>query len=340
MYQQDYQQQPQLNPQDMLYPYEQPQFSNAPLFSNNPASVPAAPVNPAPVSSVQASVSNLSEIPNSCPAGANFFTQAPRTEAEAYAFCKRIAMSTYCPKAYRPESFLKKYREFEKDESKVRALALEESIANIFVCCQYGGSIGLGIMQSLQGIAVINGIPTVFGDTQYALCKSRAKVQVTEQWDDNQKIYYCRVERPGYQPVEQSFGFNDAIFAGLMVQDPKTGYVRGNKEGPWTAYPKRMCQMRARSLALRDQCPDILKGLAVYEEIADMQPEAESSEQAEVPEKRRRRTKAEMIASQIQIQKDIQQRNAEMQQQEQIPPINQPPADAHAQDMLNKYGDM
>ena len=29
-----------------------------------------------------------------------------------------------------------------------------------------------------------------------------------------------------------------------------------------------------------------------------------------------------------------------MQQQEQIPPINEPPADAHAQDMLNKYGDM
>ena len=40
------------------------------------------------------------------------------------------------------------------------------------------------------------------------------------------------------------------------------------------------------------------------------------------------------------VQKEIQQRNAEMQQQEQIPPINEPPADAHAQDMLNKYGDM
>jgi hypothetical protein len=99
--------------------------------------------------------------------------------------------------------------------------------------------------------------------------------------------------------------------------------------------------MRARSLALRDQCPDLLRGLAIYEEAADIPAEqTESSEQAEVPEKRRRRTKAEILASQIQIQKDIQQRNAEMQQQEQIPPINEPPADAHAQDMLNKYGDM
>ena len=339
MYQQDYQPQPQLNPQDLLYPYEQ--FNNAPVFATAKASVPAAPVNPAPVSSVPASVSNLSEIPNSSAAGANFFTQMPRTEAEAYAFCRRVATSMFCPKAFKPEQFLKKIQAYEKDEAKARALALEESIGNIFVCFMYGCSLELQPLQALQGIAVVNGIPSLYGDLLYAICKSRAKVQVTENWDDNNKVAYCRVERPGYQPVEQTFGFNDAIFAGLMVQDPKTGYLRGNKEGPWSAYPKRMCQMRARSLALRDQCPDLLRGLAIYEEAADIPAEqAESSEQAEVPEKRRRRTKAEIIASQIQIQKDIQQRNAEMQQQEQIPPINQPPVDAHAEDMLSKYGDM
>ena len=332
MYQQDYQPQPQLNPQDLLYPYEQPQFNNA------PASVikPAAPVNPAPVSSVPANQSEAAPV-----IGANFFTQMPRTEAEAYAFCRRVATSMFCPKAFKPEQFLKKIQTYEKDEAKARALALEESIGNIFVCFMYGCSLELQPLQALQGIAVVNGIPSLYGDLLYAICKSRAKVQVTESWDDNNKVAYCRVERPGYQPVEQSFGFNDAIFAGLMVQDPKTGYLRGNKEGPWSTYPKRMCQMRARSLALRDQCPDLLRGLAIYEEAADIPAEqAESSEQAEVPEKRRRRTKAEIIASQIQIQKEIQQRNAEMQQQEQIPQINEPPADAHAQDMLNKYGDM
>ena len=338
MYQQDYQpqQQPQLNQQDYLYPYEpQPQFSNAPVFAKTPASVPAAPANPAPVSSVPANQSEAAPV-----IGANFFTQMPRTEAEAYAFCRRVATSMFCPKAFKPENFLKKVQAYEKDEAKARALALEESIGNIFVCFMYGCSLELQPLQALQGIAVVNGIPSLYGDLLYAICKSRAKVQVTENWDDNNKVAYCRVERPGYQPVEQTFGFNDAIFAGLMVQDPKTGYLRGNKEGPWSTYPKRMCQMRARSLALRDQCPDLLRGLAIYEEAADIPAEQAESEQAEVPEKRRRRTKAEIIASQIQIQKDIQQRNAEMQQQEQIPPINEPPADAHAQDMLNKYGDM
>lgn len=333
MYQQDYQPQPQPTPQDLLYPYEQ---LNAPVFAAPKASVPAAPVNPAPVSPVPANQSEGSPV-----SGANFFTQMPRTEAEAYAFCRRVATSMFCPKAFKPEQFLKKIQTYEKDEAKARALALEESIGNIFVCFMYGCSLELQPLQALQGIAVVNGIPSLYGDLLYAICKSRAKVQVTENWDDNNKVAYCRVERPGYQPVEQTFGFNDAIFAGLMVQDPKTGYLRGNKEGPWSAYPKRMCQMRARSLALRDQCPDLLRGLAIYEEAADIPTEqAESSEQAEVPEKRRRRTKAEIIASQIQIQKEMQQRNAEMQQQEQIPPINQPPVDAHAEDMLSKYGDM
>ena len=336
MYQQDYQDYQPVTPQDLRYRDPQPQFNNAPVFSNAPASVPAAPVNPAPVSSVPANQSEAAPV-----IGANFFTQMPRTEAEAYAFCRRVATSMFCPKAFKPENFLKKVQAYEKDEAKARALALEESIGNIFVCFMYGCSLELQPLQALQGIAVVNGIPSLYGDLLYAICKSRAKVQVTESWDDNNKVAYCRVERPGYQPVEQTFGFNDAIFAGLMVQDPKTGYLRGNKEGPWSAYPKRMCQMRARSLALRDQCPDLLRGLAIYEEAADIPAEqAESSEQAEVPEKRRRRTKAEIIASQIQIQKEMQQRNAEMQQQEQIPPINEPPADAHAQDMLNKYGDM
>lgn len=325
MYQQDYQPQPQLNSQDLLYRDPQPQFSNAPVFSNAPASVPTAPVNLSPVSSVPDSVSNMSEIPTSSAAGANFFTQMPRTEAEAYAFCRRVATSMFCPKAFKPENFLKKVQVYEKDEAKARALALEESIGNIFVCFMYGCSLELQPLQALQGIAVVNGIPSLYGDLLYAICKSRAKVQVTENWDDNNKVAYCRVERPGYQPVEQSFGFNDAIFAGLMVQDPKTGYLRGNKEGPWSAYPKRMCQMRARSLALRDQCPDLLRGLAIYEEAADIPVGAEISEQTEAPEKRRRR-------SQNQNQKDM--------KQEQIPPINQPPVDAHAEDMLNKYGDM
>jgi hypothetical protein len=51
---------------------------------------------------------------------------------------------------------------------------------------------------------------------------------------------------------------DDAKAAGLM-----------GKQGPWTNYPKRMRQMRARGFAVRDVFPDVLKGIPVAEELMD-----------------------------------------------------------------------
>ena len=161
----------------------------------------AAPVQP--VQNVQPAVV---EAPVSAPVNGGFFCSLPNNESEAYAYCKRIATSMFVPKAYAPETFLPKILEVVKDEKKAREMALEKSIGNIFVCCQYGFSVGINNpLQALQGIGVINGVPCIYGDLLYALCKSRAKVQVVETWDDKNKIAYCRVERPGFQPVEQSF---------------------------------------------------------------------------------------------------------------------------------------
>jgi hypothetical protein len=68
----------------------------------------------------------------------------------------------------------------------------------------------------------------------------------------------CIARRKGRQPVTIKFSVNDAKRAGLW-----------NKQGPWTQYPKRMLQMRARGFALRDAFPDVLKGLISAEEAAD-----------------------------------------------------------------------
>src|SRR5690606_39168844 len=39
--------------------------------------------------------------------------------------------------------------------------------------------------------------------------------------------------------------------------------------GPWTQYPKRMRQMRARAFALRDVFPDVLRGMPIAEAVMD-----------------------------------------------------------------------
>ena len=69
----------------------------------------------------------------------------------------------------------------------------------------------------------------------------------------------CTVKRRGEDEVCRSFSMEDAKRAGLA-----------GKQGPWAQYPKRMLQMRARSWALRDVFPDVLKGVYIAEEARDM----------------------------------------------------------------------
>ena len=133
---------------------------------------------------------------------------------------------------------------------------------NVMLAVQMGSEIGLAPMQALQNIAVINGRPAVWGDAMLALCKASPVCDdVVERVDGegaNMKAV-CVATRSGKEPVTVSFSMADAKLAGLS-----------GKQGPWTQYPKRMLQMRARGFALRDAFPDVLKGLISAEEAQDI----------------------------------------------------------------------
>jgi hypothetical protein len=58
------------------------------------------------------------------------------------------------------------------------------------------------------------------------------------------------------------------VVARFSVADAKKAGLWG-KQGPWTQYPKRMLQLRARGFALRDAFPDVLRGLVTAEEAQD-----------------------------------------------------------------------
>ena len=76
-------------------------------------------------------------------------------------------------------------------------------------------------------------------------------------------VAVCVAKRKGRKPVTARFSVEDAKRAGLWA-----------KQGPWSAYPKRMMQMRARGFALRDAFPDVLKGMITVEEAQDYPEEA------------------------------------------------------------------
>jgi hypothetical protein len=138
---------------------------------------------------------------------------------------------------------------------------------DILVATIWGKEIGLATMQALQNISVINGKPSVYGDAMMALVQASPVCEdVEEFFEDTDKpnfVAVCVAKRKGRKPVTVKFSVDDAMRAGLW-----------GKQGPWSAYPKRMMQMRARGFALRDAFPDVLKGMITAEEAQDYPEEA------------------------------------------------------------------
>lgn len=129
---------------------------------------------------------------------------------------------------------------------------------NVLVAIQWGLEVGLPPLQSLQNIAVINGRPSMYGDSVIALVQGSGKLEYIKETNEN-GVATCIVRRKGGTEHISTFSEDDAKKAGLL-----------GKAGPWTQYPKRMMQMRARSFALRDVFADVLKGIAVAEEVQDI----------------------------------------------------------------------
>ena len=128
----------------------------------------------------------------------------------------------------------------------------------IMVAIMQGLELGLPPMMALNKIAVVNGRPTLWGDAVPALLWSK-NFKLDESVSDN--VATCTVTRPDGHKVTRTFSEADARKAGLW-----------GKAGPWTQYPNRMLQMRARGLAARDGAADALSGLYITEELQDAEP--------------------------------------------------------------------
>lgn len=130
---------------------------------------------------------------------------------------------------------------------------------NVLVAIQYGHEIGLKPLQSIQNIAVINGRPSIWGDAMIALVQNHPLCEYIKEWV-KEGTAYCAVKRKGEDEYVYEFSKEDAKQAGLL-----------SKPGVWSQYPDRMLQMRARGFALRDKFSDVLKGIAMREEVEDYQ---------------------------------------------------------------------
>ena len=168
----------------------------------------------------------------------------PSNIDEAWRVAKAIALSGMLPKSYGHGT-------------------PEEMTAKAFTAMQLGAEVGLTPMQAIQSIAVVNGMPTIWGDAMKAVCIAQKDFEYMHETyegvlpnDDYTAV--CKVKRAGHDEITERFSVADAKTASLW-----------KKQGPWTTHPKRMLKYKARSFALRDTFPDVLKGLKTTEEVRD-----------------------------------------------------------------------
>ena len=151
-----------------------------------------------------------------------------------------------------------------------------DSADKILVGILHGMELGLTPMAALQSIAVINGMPTIWGDGALGLVQASGlleDIEETIEGEGTAKIATCVCKRVGRKSeIRRTFSMEDAKTANLL-----------DKQGPWKQYPQRMLQMRARSWALRDGFADVLRGLGVTEEAQDMTPLVQAADGSYVP---------------------------------------------------------
>lgn len=165
------------------------------------------------------------------------FDLSPQTFEQAMKFSHMLAESDLVPKDFRGKP------------------------GNCLIAMQWGSELGLKPLQALSNIAVVNGRAALWGDAVIALVRSSPLCEYVQESDDGHTAT-CRAKRRGEPEQVVTFSMDDAKQAGLA-----------GKQGPWSQYPKRMRQMRARAFALRDVFPDVLRGMPVAEEVQDMPPE-------------------------------------------------------------------
>lgn len=163
------------------------------------------------------------------------FIIRPTSLAESMQLAKMIADSSFAPKDMRGKP------------------------GDVILALQMGSEVGLSPIQSIQNIAVINGRPSLYGDAALAVAMSSPNYEYHDEGmegslKDNNLTAYCTVKRKGSDEYTVRFSQEDAKKAGLW-----------GKAGPWTLYPARMLQMRARSFAIRDKFADAMRGIQVAE---------------------------------------------------------------------------
>lgn len=169
----------------------------------------------------------------------------PQNTDEAWKIATAIAKSSLVPKQYQGQP------------------------GDIIIAASMGARLGLDPFSAMQGISVVNGRPSLWGDAMLAVCQSRPDwAGQTVEWSGDGDKLKCTVSVRRRQAIT---GDIDSYTGEFSVDDAKKAGL-WTKQGPWSQYPRRMLELRARAFALRGAFADALLGFHAKEEMDDAVP--------------------------------------------------------------------
>lgn len=154
-------------------------------------------------------------------------------------------------------------RSFDEAKAQASALAQAEGFvprsalgrpAAVLAALMTGAELGIGPMEALRSIHVIEGKPTL--SAEFMLTRA-IQAGVKHQWLElSTKVARLKLSRPGWEPLTLSYTIEEAEAAGVTRKDN------------WRKYPAAMLRARCISAAIRAYCPDVLgAGLYTPEEM-------------------------------------------------------------------------
>jgi hypothetical protein len=156
-------------------------------------------------------------------------------------------------------------------KSKMCPHSFKDDPTSITIAIAWGMEIGLSAMQAIQGIAIINNRPAIWGDTMVAVMLIHPEYdshdeEIVRDQDGNAigARYTVRRKKGGkVASLTREFFRADALAAGLLSKDT------------YKAYPADMFLSKARSRAIRGLFADALRGMGSADELIDVVPQQE-----------------------------------------------------------------
>ena len=153
----------------------------------------------------------------------------PETATEAWTLAKYYQQSNLLPKAL-------------------------ANIGDVFVTIAAGRDFGWSPMQSMRGIYVVEGKPSLSADAMVGIAKKSTTCEYFVLIESTAKIATYETKRRGDpKPTRMSFSIEEAALAGLA-----------GKKGPWQNYPARMLRNRCKSALCKEVYEELFFG--TYEE--------------------------------------------------------------------------